>query len=431
MAFITPPTFVYLDNINRESLILKLNQLSNDVNYLYVTLSGLIPLTLPVPVLLGGTGATTAAGARTNLGLGTMAVQNADNIAVTGGSIIGINNLRGLFTNNISFVRVGSAMNLLMDTYVDSAAATDFVFRKARGAIGSEAAVQGGDNLALFDARGWNGSAFTSSGSAQIEFTATELWSTTANGSQLKFETTKNGTIVRTVVMTINQDKTVSFVAGGGLIIGASDGSAAAVNIAAGTLLSSPAAGALEYDGRVFYATPVNAARSAIPAVQITTAQADVAGSNVNTAQPVFGSTEDTLTLTANTTYVFEAVYFITRAAGAASHTTAVLFGGTATLTSIGYLAQVTNPTGNALAAVQQIWSAAATAVVLTAANTSTTENLMIVLRGIIRTNGAGTLIPQFIYSVAPGGAPTITKNSYFKIWPMGVDTVKAVGNWS
>jgi len=37
----------------------------------------------------GGTGATSAAGARQSLGLGTMAVQNASNVAITGGTIEG------------------------------------------------------------------------------------------------------------------------------------------------------------------------------------------------------------------------------------------------------------------------------------------------------------------------------------------------------
>jgi hypothetical protein len=37
----------------------------------------------------GGTGSATAAGARTNLGLGTMAVQNANAVAITGGTIAG------------------------------------------------------------------------------------------------------------------------------------------------------------------------------------------------------------------------------------------------------------------------------------------------------------------------------------------------------
>jgi len=42
-----------------------------------------------VAISYGGTGATTASGARTNLGLGTMAVQNANSVAVTGGAIDG------------------------------------------------------------------------------------------------------------------------------------------------------------------------------------------------------------------------------------------------------------------------------------------------------------------------------------------------------
>jgi hypothetical protein len=45
----------------------------------------------------GGTGASDAAGARTNLGLGTMAVQNANAVNITGGSITGIT-LGGSYT---------------------------------------------------------------------------------------------------------------------------------------------------------------------------------------------------------------------------------------------------------------------------------------------------------------------------------------------
>ena len=41
----------------------------------------------------GGTGATTASAARTNLGLGTIAVQDSSNVAITGGSITGITDL--------------------------------------------------------------------------------------------------------------------------------------------------------------------------------------------------------------------------------------------------------------------------------------------------------------------------------------------------
>jgi hypothetical protein len=41
----------------------------------------------------GGTGASDAAGARTNLGLGTIATQNSNNVTITGGSITGITDL--------------------------------------------------------------------------------------------------------------------------------------------------------------------------------------------------------------------------------------------------------------------------------------------------------------------------------------------------
>lgn len=158
---------------------------------------------------------------------------------------------------------------------------------------------------------------------------------------------------------------------------------------------------------------------------------ADRAGADVATAQAVFGAGEDALSLAANTSYEFEAVYVLARTAGATSHTTAVLFGGTATFTSIDYLAKASNPTGNVLGAVSEIQGLAATAVVVTAASISLTENVRIHLKGIIRTNGAGTLIPQFQFSAAPGGAPTIRRNSFFSCRPLGNDTMVSAGAWA
>ena len=38
-------------------------------------------------ILQGGTGASSAAGARQNLGLGTMATENSNNVSITGGTI--------------------------------------------------------------------------------------------------------------------------------------------------------------------------------------------------------------------------------------------------------------------------------------------------------------------------------------------------------
>lgn len=52
----------------------------------------------------GGTGSATASGARTNLGLGTMAIQNATAVALTGGTIAGVS-----MSGAISFVGTFSA----------------------------------------------------------------------------------------------------------------------------------------------------------------------------------------------------------------------------------------------------------------------------------------------------------------------------------
>jgi len=52
-----------------------------------------LTLASALPVLSGGTGSNTASGARTNLGLGTIATQNSNAVTITGGSITGITDL--------------------------------------------------------------------------------------------------------------------------------------------------------------------------------------------------------------------------------------------------------------------------------------------------------------------------------------------------
>ncbi len=55
--------------------------------------AGGLTLVTDLPITEGGTGASTAAAARTNLGCGTMAPQNADAVAITGGSATGLSAL--------------------------------------------------------------------------------------------------------------------------------------------------------------------------------------------------------------------------------------------------------------------------------------------------------------------------------------------------
>jgi hypothetical protein len=69
-----------------------------------------------VAVAYGGTGATTQSGARTNLGLGTISTQDANNVSITGGTITGITNLSvsgNLFVDGTTTTL--SSVNLLIE----------------------------------------------------------------------------------------------------------------------------------------------------------------------------------------------------------------------------------------------------------------------------------------------------------------------------
>lgn len=172
---------------------------------------------------------------------------------------------------------------------------------------------------------------------------------------------------------------------------------------------------------------------SVIPEVITQVLSADYTLTDSSTAQKCFnGTTNGAVTLFASTTYLMEAVYLITNV-GTTSHTWSTLFAGTATLTSIAYAVQAyTGVTSAAtITAVSGNYTIAATALAVTAASVSATENVQIQLRGVIRVNAAGTLIPQIKLSAATTGASKMLANSYIQLTPIGTNSVVSVGNWS
>jgi len=220
---------------------------------------------------------------------------------------------------------------------------------------------------------------------------------------------------------------------------GAGTATVAPINLTAGTNLTTAAAGALEYDGTCFYATAVGSSRQNVAASQrvVLTATHDLVDASIASATPFFvatGAATGAITLAASTAYEFEGIMLWTNT-GTTSHTWSTLFGGTATLTRIAYIAQATTSTGATLTAVSQIPSAAATAVVITGASTSATENVTVWVKGVVTINGAGTFIPQILASARPGasGTPGVTAlaGSNFRIWPIGAASNVVVGNWS
>jgi hypothetical protein len=206
-----------------------------------------------------------------------------------------------------------------------------------------------------------------------------------------------------------------------------------ALSFATGTNMTTAGAGAFEYDGVTFYGTPSASNRGVLDTTHFMVLAADYLANDSSSAQKVFNigtSGLGAISLPSGTSYFMEAVYYITRGVGSNSHTLSTLFAVSSALTGITYTADTTSTTGNTLGAVSRIYGTATTAVTVTGASTSSSENITVVIRGIVRTNAATTFTPQIQYSSAPGGAPTVLTNSYIRLTPIGNNSVTFVGNW-
>ena len=200
-----------------------------------------------------------------------------------------------------------------------------------------------------------------------------------------------------------------------------------------GTNMTTPSAGAMEYDGVAFYGTPNASNRGVLNTSHFMVLLVDYTANDSSSAQKVFNlgtGGAGAITLPASTSYFMEATYYITRTVGSNSHQLQTLFAVSSALTGITYTADTTSTASNVLGAVSRIYATGAGAVAVTGASTTTNENITVTIRGIVRTNGATTFTPQIQYTSAPGGAPTILTNSYIRLTPVGTNAVTYVGNW-
>lgn len=152
---------------------------------------------------------------------------------------------------------------------------------------------------------------------------------------------------------------------------------------------------------------------------------------NSASAQSPFAAANDTITLPASTTYVFE-LFVQIAGMGGTTRTTALEFdAGTASLTSICYDATIATGAANTIYTVNPtgITAVVATAVVMNA--TVATAAAIIRARGIVRINAAGTFIPQIKFSADPTGTLLSKKDSFFLLTPLGTNTVASIGSWA
>lgn len=209
-------------------------------------------------------------------------------------------------------------------------------------------------------------------------------------------------------------------------------GSASAASwptLASGTKLTTPEAGAWEYDGDAHYLTPTASGRAVAVAENIICLSASYTLTNTASAQKLFNSsTNGTLTLPTGT-YFFECLFSLSSMSGTSGNAQfQILGGGTATVGTVLYNAVGVD--GNINTAATQTGStsnaSSSPAALVTAA---TNTNLHALVRGTFRVTVAGTIIPSI--ALANAAAAVVAAGSYFRCYKVGSSSFTTVGNWS
>lgn len=148
-------------------------------------------------------------------------------------------------------------------------------------------------------------------------------------------------------------------------------------------------------------------------------------------AQKLFNSsTNGALTILANTSYFFECGFSLSSLSGTSGRY-GFAFGGTATITQFWNAiamkgTSLTVPPSSGSNLTDLTWNTAANTGI-SEGNTSTLGTAFI--KGKVICTTAGTLIPQVSLGVA--AAAIVAAGSYFRIWPIGSNTVTTSGPWS
>lgn len=213
--------------------------------------------------------------------------------------------------------------------------------------------------------------------------------------------------------------------------LSAGTASIAPLGFAAGTNLTTALAGAIEYDGKVFYGTPQGTQRGIIPGAQFFRLNANRTGLNQTTTQTVFGVG---VALSASTVYQFEGIYIFQRLTGgtATSQTMGAGFTYTGTVDNFGAL--YTGNLSSANGSPSNLLTLNVSSITPVACTTSAGSAVMysnVSVKGTISVTTGGTLTPQYITS-ATAGAFDLLLGSYFSIYPIGVSGANtSVGAWA
>lgn len=268
---------------------------------------------------------------------------------------------------------------------------------------------------------------YTSSGTT---LSRTTILSSSNSGSAVNFSAgTKN------VFCTLPASRTMEKDASNIFTLDAGTTTVPPLAFQSGTNLTSASAGAMEYDGRVPYFTPIGAQRGVVKSEQVYRLNSAYNLANSSAVQSIFGVG---VTLGANTQYQFEGQYYMSKTAGTTSHDHDFGFGGTAVVSNIFWEQILAAQNSSTVLPFRDtspaigVSNTAAVSLTMSVGITQASAVRIHLARGTVSVTTAGTFIPQIKFSNAPGGSWAINAGSYFKISPIGAANANvSVGTWA
>ena len=219
--------------------------------------------------------------------------------------------------------------------------------------------------------------------------------------------------------------------------LGAGTATIPALALTSGVTLTTPVAGAVEYDGTVAYLTTNTAAssRGIIPNLIFVTTASNRSLSAASTAQTIFDSTNDIISLAANTTYAVEMFFTMyNTATSSVAYTENLIFSTTGTPTYsfyVNYTGASANPSNNGQTTYTAWTTASTTTLGRPGGSSSGVHSAAVFVKGLIRTTTSATFSPLIAFSAVPNpSSGSILANAYMHLNPIGSSAVVGLPAW-
>ena len=219
----------------------------------------------------------------------------------------------------------------------------------------------------------------------------------------------------------------------GELELAAGNATVAPLKFQSGNLNTVATPGVWEYDGRAFYATPIDSERGVARTAQMYMANLAQTMTSTTNVQPLFPQLTRGVSLNSQTRYAYRILGEIDTGSHVSSTTVSygLALSGGATIAKHCWVANPCTGSGP-----QPAYQVAYQVFGNYTANTMTPSisngaKFTFIIDGIIEMITGGNVNPQLSFSVAPGSATALQQGTFMEIWPVGTITGNVnIGNW-